>query len=58
MAIVFPVSPAVDQEFFAAGHAFRWDGSLWRRIYYAIIDAGFHNTSVTDSYLFADGGTP
>jgi hypothetical protein len=57
MAVTFPTSPTVNQEFFAANKAWEWTGATWIRSYkYAIIDGGFSGTNVTSGALTADGG--
>lgn len=58
MAVVFPPSPSINDEFFIAGKSFRWDGYRWRKFKSAIIDGGFANIeiNVNDTYQVADGG--
>lgn len=56
MPIVFPSSPSIDDEFFAGGKAYKWNGSYWIRFFRAIIDGGFSTTEITDVDLTADGG--
>lgn len=56
MAITFPSSPSIDSEFVVAGKAWVWTGLFWKRIKYAIIDAGFSITEIDDELSTADGG--
>jgi hypothetical protein len=56
MAIVFPASPSIDDEFLVAGKSWVWNGSYWRRTQYAIIDGGFSSTEIEDEQSTADGG--
>jgi hypothetical protein len=56
MAITFPASPSVDDQFFAGGKAYRWDGSTWKRFAYPIIDGGLSVTEITESPSQFDGG--
>jgi hypothetical protein len=56
MAITFPPSPSIDDEFVVAGKAWSWNGSFWKRIQYAIIDGGFSATEIEDETSTADGG--
>lgn len=58
MAVTFPASPTVNQEFAAIGKVWKWNGSRWQRVSYAIIDGGFPNTEQTDPLYIVDGGTP
>lgn len=56
MAIIFPSSPSIDDEFVVAGKAWSWSGLFWKRIKYAIIDGGFSITEIEDDASTADGG--
>ena len=56
MAITFPPSPSIDDEFLAAGKAWSWTGSVWRKFRYAIIDGDFSTTEILDEASIADGG--
>jgi len=56
MAIVFPQSPSIDDEFVVAGKSWSWNGSFWKRTKYAILDAGFSFTEIEDDLSTADGG--
>ncbi len=57
MAIAFPSSPSIDDEFVIAGKTWIWNGTLWKRIKkYAIIDGGFSLNNITDDGSTADGG--
>lgn len=58
MAVVFPVSPTLDQQFFAGGRQFVWDGSSWRigPLTYAILDGGDATTELVLEIDIADGG--
>jgi hypothetical protein len=56
MAIIFPPSPSINDEFLVAGKAWAWNGSFWKRIKYAIIDGGFSPTEIEDELSTADGG--
>jgi len=58
MAVLFPSSPSLNQEFVAIGKVWKWNGSRWGRTSYAIIDGGFQNTEQTDLEYLVDGGTP
>jgi len=56
-AIQIPENPVIDQELLVAGKLYVWNGTSWRRAYtYAIIDAGFATTEITDEASTADGG--
>jgi hypothetical protein len=57
MAIIFPVSPSINDEFLVAGKAWSWNGSFWKRIKYAIIDGGFSSIEIEDELSTADGGS-
>lgn len=56
MAIVFPPSPSTNDQLVIAGKAWVWTGVFWKRIKYAIIDAGFSITEIDDELSTADGG--
>jgi len=56
MAITFPSSPSIDDEFVVAGKAWAWSGLVWRKVRYAIIDGGFSTTEILDEASTADGG--
>jgi hypothetical protein len=57
MAITFPSSPSISDEFSAAGKAWLWTGLVWRQFGYAIIDGGFSTTEILDEASTNDGGT-
>jgi hypothetical protein len=57
MAITFPSSPSISDEFLAAGKAWLWNGFAWRQFGYAIIDGGFSTTEILDEASTTDGGT-
>lgn len=56
VAITFPSSPAVNDEFFAGAKSYRWNGSTWKRFPYAIIDGGLAVSEVTGTTSEFDGG--
>lgn len=57
MAIAFPTSPTLHQEFVGANKMWEWNGAVWIRSYkYAIIDGGFSGTNITSEANTADGG--
>ena len=59
MAVIFPSSPSINDEFFAGGKAFKWDGYSWKRFKSAIIDGGFAITQINqnDDQRIVDGGS-
>ena len=58
MAVVFPSSPSINDEFFAGGKAFKWNGYRWKRFVSAIIDGGFASTQINQNNdpQVVDGG--
>lgn len=58
MAVVFPVSPSLDQKFIAGAREWVWVGFAWRRgaIQYAILDGGSARTELNANFDIADGG--
>lgn len=47
MAINFPSSPSINDEFIVAGKAWSWTGSVWKKGRYAIFDDGFSSGDLT-----------
>jgi hypothetical protein len=58
MAIIFPPSPSINDEFFVAGKSWTWNGLRWQRFKSAIIDGGFANIEINagNDEQVADGG--
>lgn len=58
MAVVFPVSPPLDETFIAGAREWVWVGFAWRRgaIQYAILDGGSSTTEFFADFDIADGG--
>jgi hypothetical protein len=57
MAIDFPNSPSVNDEFIAAGKAWLYISSVWKRYTLIISDGGYADTvyAITDDGGNADG---
>ena len=47
MAINFPSSPSINDEFIVAGKAWSWTGLVWKKGRYAIFDDGFSSGDLT-----------
>jgi hypothetical protein len=58
MAIIFPPSPSINDEFFVAGKSWTWNGLRWQRFKSAIIDGGFADIEIDEgnNSQVADGG--
>jgi hypothetical protein len=59
MAVVFPVSPSLDDKFIAGAREYVWVGFAWKlgQLQYAILDGGNAATELVADFDIADGGS-
>jgi hypothetical protein len=59
MAVVFPVSPSLDDKFIAGAREYVWVGFAWElgQLQYAIFDGGNAATELVADFDIADGGS-